>query len=185
MPKWAKEPKEGRILQGSFCSLLWELLEFGCEILCMGEEEQVATIAWEQEEAACIPYLLERFHLGGGRTTFMDCFLPGEVSSHQNSEISVAEWSQQQDSHSCGGDSLSDFSAEFWSRSGSWEGGAPHLPSFWQYEPDSFTILELLLYQVHYCICITVLDHCSTHIYIIISKLVFPGGVLSRVIDQK
>jgi hypothetical protein len=30
----------------SFCSLLWELLEFGCEILCMGEEEQVATIAW-------------------------------------------------------------------------------------------------------------------------------------------
>jgi hypothetical protein len=45
MPKWAKEPKEGRILQGSFCSLLWELLEFGCEILCMGEEEQVATIA--------------------------------------------------------------------------------------------------------------------------------------------
>jgi hypothetical protein len=66
------------------------------------------------------------------------------------------------------------------------ERGAHHIwPQIWQYEPDSFTILELLLYQVHYCICITVLDHCSTHIYIIISKLVFPGGVLSRVIDQK
>jgi hypothetical protein len=43
--KWAKEPKEGRILHGGFCLSREELLEFGCEILCMGEEEQVATIA--------------------------------------------------------------------------------------------------------------------------------------------
>ena len=43
--KRAKRQKEGRILHESFCSLLWELLEFACEILSMGEEEQVATIA--------------------------------------------------------------------------------------------------------------------------------------------
>jgi hypothetical protein len=52
----------------------------------------------------------------------------------------------------------------------------PMITSFWQYEPDSFTILELLLYQVHYCICITVLDHCSTHIYIISQNWFSPGG---------
>ena len=45
MPKEGKEAKGGRILHESFCSLLWELLEFACEILSMGEEEQVATIA--------------------------------------------------------------------------------------------------------------------------------------------
>jgi hypothetical protein len=43
--KRAKRQEEGRILHESFCSLLWELLEFACEILSMGEEEQVATIA--------------------------------------------------------------------------------------------------------------------------------------------
>jgi hypothetical protein len=46
-----------------FCLGEEEFLEFGVEILCMGEEEQVATIVGEQEEAACIPYLLERLHL--------------------------------------------------------------------------------------------------------------------------
>jgi hypothetical protein len=29
MPKWAKEPKEGRILHGGFCLSREELLEFG------------------------------------------------------------------------------------------------------------------------------------------------------------
>jgi len=40
--------------------------------------------------AATIHYLQERFHPGGGRMPFTDCFLLGEVSSHQNSEMTVA-----------------------------------------------------------------------------------------------
>ena len=56
-------------------------------------EEQVATIVYEsrRRQLAYFYYLLERFHLGGGRTTFSGLFPSWfEVSSHQNSEISVA-----------------------------------------------------------------------------------------------
>ena len=144
-----------------------------------------ASFVYGQQGASTFYYFLESFHLGGGRTIFMDSFLLRLSSSHQNWEITVADWSQQQDSHSCGGDSASDISGGFWSRSGSFRGGRTTFSSFWQYELDSFTILELLLYQVHYCIVFTALDRCSTDIYIIFQNWFSPGGVLSRVIDQK
>jgi hypothetical protein len=75
---------------------------------------------------------------------------------------------------------LSGISVDFWSRSGSFRGGAPDLGLIWQFEPDSFFIwscycTRFLLYFV-YC-----KRYCSTSYIHHISKLVFPGGVLSRV----
>ena len=47
------------------------------------------------------------------------------------------------------------------------------------------SLLELLLYQVPSCIVFTVTHICFTSLYTSRSKLVFPGGVLSRVMLTK
>ena len=136
-----KRAKEGRT--SSWETFAWERrsswrIELGFDAL--ESLEEVACVQIWRLGAAFIHYFLESFHLWGGRTIWIDCFLLRESSSHQNWEISVAEHSQQQDSHSCGGDSLSDFSVAFQSRSGSWERGAPHLGLRSTLEPDSFII---------------------------------------------
>jgi hypothetical protein len=64
-------------------------------------------------------------------------------------------------------------------------GGRTTFSFLLQLELDSFTILELLLYQVHCCIVFTALDLYSSDIYIIFQNWFSPGGVLSRVLDQK
>jgi hypothetical protein len=114
----------------------------------------------------------------------MDCFLLRLSSSHQNWEISVADWSQQQDSHSCGGDSSSDFSVAFQSRSGSLEGGVPHFPSSFILSliasPSGVAIVPGSLLYCIYCFRSLILRYIHH-----IPKLVFPRGVLSRVLDQK
>ena len=144
-----KRAKEGRT--SSWETFAWERrsswrIELGFDAL--ESLEEVACVQIWRLGAAFIHYFLESFHLGGGRTICLDSFLLRESSSHQNWEILVADWSQQQDSHSCGGDSSSDFSVAFQSRSGSFRRGAPLFSSSGSVELDSYTILELLLYQV-------------------------------------
>ena len=129
-------------------------IELGFDAWVEGEE--AASYRYRQLGAASLHYLLERLQSRGGRMGLAHSFFPGEVSSHQNSEIAVADWSQQQDSHSCGGDSLSDISVEFWSRSGSFRGGAPHFPPsgsvdlivlpFWSCYCTRFIIVLYLLF---------------------------------------
>jgi hypothetical protein len=85
------EPKEGKeakgrahssrrlllVRRGAFGVWRWGLMHEDCMeeelALCMGSKEFLLFY-----------YFLESFQLGGGRTTFSDCFLSSLSSSHQN-----------------------------------------------------------------------------------------------------
>jgi hypothetical protein len=83
--KRAKRQKEGRILQerlllvrrGAFGVWRWGLMHEDCM------EEELA-LCDGQQGVSFFYYFLESFQLGGGRTTFSDCFLSSLSSSHQN-----------------------------------------------------------------------------------------------------
>ena len=143
-----------------------------------------ASFVYGQQGVSFFYYFLESFQLGGGRTTFSDCFLSSLSSSHQNWEISVALGSELQDSHSCGGDSSSEVSVAFQSRSGSLEGRTTlwasdlHL-SLIASSSGVAIVPGSLLYCI-YCFRSLILRYIHH-----IPKLVFPRGVLSRVLDQK
>jgi hypothetical protein len=129
IPKWGKEAKEGAYLHEAFACWVrsFGAMELGFDAwgLCGGG----ASFVYGQQGAFIFHYFLESFHLWGGRTIQLDNFLLRLSSSHQNWEITVADWSQQQDSHSCGGDSASELSVAFQSRSGSWGGRTTFWPS--------------------------------------------------------
>ena len=79
----------------------------------------------------------------------------------------------------------------FWHLSGvleqiwQFQRGRTTFSSFWQFGLDSFIFSGVAIVPGSSCIVFIVLDHCSTHIYIISQNWFSPGGVLSRVIDQK
>jgi hypothetical protein len=186
VPKEGKGAKEGRIvLEETFAHGRRSFWRKSMRLVAWEALEEAASIQSWRLGAAFTIYLLERLHLWGGRMALAGCLLPGEVSSHQNSLISVAEWSQQQDSHSCGGDLHSSISVEFWSRSGSFRGGAPYISPSGSLSLDSFFILELLLYQVLIVFLFTVKDIALPHIYIISHNWFSPGGFYPGSYDQK
>jgi len=180
-----KRAKEGHT--SSWETFAWERrsswrIELGFDAL--ESLEEVACVQIWRLGAAFIHYFLESFQLGGGRTTFSDCFLSSLSSSHQNWEISVALGSELQDSHSCGGDSSSEVSVAFQSRSGSLEGRT----TLWASDlylsliasSSGVAIVPGSLLYCIYCFRSLILRYIHH-----IPKLVFPRGVLSRVLDQK
>ena len=153
-----------------------------------GQVEEAASFPWGQLGAAFIYYLLERFFCWGGRMALAGYFLPGGISSHQISVISVAEWGQQQELHSCGGVSKFELTVGSWNKfsgSGSLHEGCTILGRICWFRTCISTQLEFLLYQVISYIVFTVtLLLLSSYIHTY-SKPVFPGGVLSRVMLTK
>jgi hypothetical protein len=138
--------------------------------------------------AACFIYLLELFYFREGHISLVGWFIPGRISSHQIAVRSVAEGSHLLELHSCGGVFRSELTVGSWSRfsgSGSLHEGRTILGRILWIWACISSLLELLLYQVLSCIVFTVTLHLlSSYIHIDL-KLVFPGGVLSRVMLTK
>ena len=143
---------------------------------------------WWRLGATCIDYLLELFYFREGRISLVGWFILGRISSHQIAVRSVAEWGHLLELHSYGGVFRSDITVGSWSRfsgSGSLHEGRTILGRIWWFWACISAQLELLLYQVISYIVFTVtliLLSSFIHTY---SKLISPGGGLSKVMLTK
>ena len=149
---------------------------------------EVACFHWWRLGATCLVYVLELFYFWEGHISCGGWFIPGGISSHQIAVRSVAEWGHLLELHSCGGVLRSDITVGSWSRfsgSDSLHEGRTILGRICWIWACISAQLELLLYQVLSCIVFTVTLHLlSSYIHIDL-KLVFPGGVLSKVMLTK
>ena len=153
-----------------------------------GLSEEGASFHLWRLGASCLLYLLKLFYFREGRISLAGWFIPGRISSHQIAVRSVAEGGHLLALHSCGGVFRSDITVGSWSRfsvSGSLHEGRTILGRIWWIWACISSLLELLLYQVLSCIVFIVTLHLlSSYIHIDL-KLVFPRGVLSRVMLTK
>ena len=157
-------------------------------LVAWGFLREAASIPCGRLGAACFIYLLELFYIWEGRISLAGWFIHGRISSNQIAVRSVAEWGHLLELHSCGGVFRSDITVGSWSRfngSGSLHEGRTILECIWQIWACISALLELLLYQVLSCIVFTVTLHLLSSYIRIDLKLVFPGGVLSRVMLTK
>ena len=137
--------------------------------------------------ATCFVYLLERFYFCGGCIAGLGRISCRRTSSHQIAVRSVAEGGHSAELHSCGGVSRSELTVCSWSRFsgfGSLYVGRTFLGRTWWLWACISTQFGPLLYQVLSYIVLAAFHLLSSYIHIHL-KLVFPGGVLSRVLLTK
>jgi hypothetical protein len=133
-------------------------------------------------------YLVERFHTCGGRTCQIGRISCGRTSSHQIAVRSVAEGGHPAELHSCGGVFRSELTVCFWSSFSGFASlyvGRTFLGRTWRFWTCVSAQNELLLYQVPLYFVLVVFHLLLSSYIHIYSKLVFPGGVLSRVMLTK
>jgi hypothetical protein len=112
----------------------------------------------------------------------------GRNSSHQIAVRSVAEGGHPTELHSCGGVSRSELTVCLWSSFSGFERlyvGCTFLGCTWIFWTCVSAWIRLLLYQVHIYFVLSIFHHLLSSYIDIYSKLVFPRGVLSRVMLTK
>jgi hypothetical protein len=112
----------------------------------------------------------------------------GRTFTHQIAVGSVAEGGHTTELHSCGGVFYSELTACIWSSFSGFEsiyGGRTFLGRTWFFWTCISAWIKLLLYQVHLYFVLVVFHHLLSSYIDIYPKLVFPGGVLSRVMLTK
>jgi hypothetical protein len=128
-------------------------------------------------------YLVERFHTCGGRIGRLRRISCGRTYSHQIAVRSVAEGGYPAKLHSYGGIFRSELTVCFWS---SFNGFSNlYVGRTWRCWTCISAQNELLLYQVPLYFVLVVFHLLLSSYIHIYSKLVFLGGVLSRVMLTK
>jgi len=112
----------------------------------------------------------------------------GRTSTHQIVVTSVAEGGHPAELHSCGGVFYFELIVCFWSSFSGFESlyvGPPFLGCTWRFWTCVSAWIRLLLYQVPLYFVLVVFHHLLSSYIDIYSKLVFPRGVLSKVMLTK
>ena len=133
--------------------------------------------------SSTLVYLVERFHFWGGRIARLGCISCRRTSSHQIAVRSVAEGGHPAKLHSCGGVSRSELTICSWRSCSGFV--SLYVGRTWRFWACISTQIELLLYQVPSYIVLVVFHLLLSSYIHIYSKLVFPRGVLSRVMLTK
>ena len=112
----------------------------------------------------------------------------GRTSTHQIAVGSVAEGGHSTELHSCGGVFRFELTVCFWSNFNGFANlyvGRTFLGRTWRFWTCVSAWIRMLLYQVHINFVLVVFHHLLSSYIDIYSKLVFPKGVLSRVMLTK
>jgi hypothetical protein len=138
--------------------------------------------------SSTLVYLGERFYFCGGCIARLGRISCRRTSSHQIAVRSVAVGGHSTELHSYGGVSRSELIVCSWSSFSGFASlyvGHTFLGLTWRFWACISTQIEFLLYQVPSYIVLVVFHLLLSSYIHIYSKLVFPGGVLSRVMLTK